>query len=281
MVLYTDYIFWKVYGILYFIPFVFGLMSKIAVFDSGLGGLTVLSALRKELPGEDYIYYGDSANAPYGDKTPEELLKLNTQVCTRLLEADDIKCFVIACNTTTSETLDKLTKVFPEHDFIGIEPAVAWAVNEHPGEHVLVLATTATINGKRLKKRLEELKDKAEITALAAPGIVPFVENEKTGSEEFLSYLKELLAPYKKDTDAVVLGCTHFPFVKAQLKECFDKDISFYDAASLVAKETKELLSKNDRLDDKAKDGTTGSVTFLNSDTSKTELEEKLLNEYK
>ena len=94
-----------------------------------------------------------------------------------------------------------------------------------PGEHILVLSTTATINGKRLKKSLKELKDKAEITALAAPGLVPFVENEKTGSEEFSSYLKALLAPYKKDTDAVVLGCTHFPFVKAQLKECFDKDI--------------------------------------------------------
>lgn len=255
-------------------------MSKIAVFDSGLGGLTVLSALRKALPGEDYIYYGDSANAPYGDKTPEELLKLNTEVCNRLIEADDIKCFVIACNTTTSETLDRLTGVFPEYDFIGIEPAVGWAVDEHPGEHILVLATTATINGRRLRGRLSELSGRADIIPLAAPGIVPFVEGEKTDTAEFMDYIRGLLAPYKEQTDAVVLGCTHFPFVKEQLKQCFDKDIDFYDAASIVASKTRELLEKNRALDKEAECGT-GSVTFMNSDTSKIALEEKLLNEYK
>ena len=113
-------------------------MSSIAVFDSGFGGLTVLKQLQRLMPEEDYIFYGDSANAPYGDKTPAELARLTASVCRQILEKDEIKCFVIACNTTTSEALGKLTETFPEARFVGIEPAVREAVRENPGSHILV-----------------------------------------------------------------------------------------------------------------------------------------------
>lgn len=251
-------------------------MSKIAVIDSGFGGLTVLSALKRVLPGEDYIYYGDSAHAPYGEKTPEELRRLNKEICKRLLSRDDIKCFVVACNTTTSEALDKIKEDFPEHDFVGIEPAVDWAAEEMPGKNILVLATTATINGEKLKKRIAKLNDRAHITALAAPGIVPYVESGRTETREFTDYLERLTEKYRKDTDAVVLGCTHFPFVREKLKACFDKNISFYDAAILVAERVKGLLTEKKEINETVAEG---SIDFLNSDASKIENEEKLLNE--
>lgn len=252
-------------------------MGKIAVFDSGLGGLTVLSELKKLMPGEDYIYFGDSANAPYGDKTPDELEVLCKNVCLKLLEADEIKCFVIACNTTTAKILDRLERDFPTVPFVGIEPAVAEAAEHEPGKNILVLATTGTVNSDRLKERIDGLKDKAYFKALAAPGIVPYVEGFMPDRDSFRAYLKDLLKDHSRDTDAVVLGCTHFPFVKEELKECFDKDIRFYDAAGGVALRVKELLKSKGIL----KAGGNGSICFMNSDPDKIKLEERLLNEYK
>jgi len=255
-------------------------MSRIAVFDSGFGGLTVLKELQKLMPGEQYIYYGDSANAPYGEKSPEELLRLTTEVCKKILAEDDVKCFVIACNTTTSEAFGPLTASFSDKPFVGIEPALRWAVEENPGKHILVLGTTATVNGRRLRSRYEELKDKAEISLLAATRIVPYVEGHDITREAFMDYLREILEPYRKDTDCVVLGCTHFPFVREELRECFDKEIRFYDAAISVAHETKELLSKRGLLEDVSNINKTPATLFMNSDPDRINREKELLDEY-
>ena len=216
-------------------------MSKIVVMDSGFGGLTVLRELMKSLPDEEYIYYGDSANAPYGEKKHEELLEYTSDICGRLASEYDVKCFVIACNTTTSEVWDELTGRFSDYDFVGIEPALKWAVRENPGKRILVLATTATTKGRRLQARYAELKDEADITLLAAPGIVPAVEDAKIGSVEFEAYMHDLLAPYIGRIDCVVLGCTHFPFVKDEIRRVLGDEISFYDAAVTVAEEVRAL----------------------------------------
>ena len=250
-------------------------MSKIVVMDSGFGGLTVLSELRKLMPDEEYIFYGDSANAPYGEKSHDELLKLTTDICRDLSSEYDVKCFVIACNTTSSEVWDELTQRFDKYDFIGIEPALKWAVEENPGKNILVLATTATTKGKRLRKRYEELKGKANITLLAAPGIVPFVEGDKKDAAAFLQYLKELLKDYIGKTDCVVLGCTHFPFVKDEIRQVLGNQIKFYDAAVQVAAEVKDLISSNGSVSTGK-----GSILFMNSDPSKVEAEAGLLEKY-
>ncbi len=223
-------------------------MSKIVVFDSGFGGLTVLKELLKVLPNEEYIYYGDSANAPYGEKTHDELLELTSAICSKVSDAYDVKGFVIACNTTTSEVWNELTEKYSDYGFVGIEPALAWAVRENPGKHILVLATTGTIKGKRLRARYEEFKDQADITLLAAPGIVPFVEKCDTDSEEFKAYLEELLKPYRDTVDCIVLGCTHFPFVKNEIREAVGREIRFYDAAVTVAGEVRGRLEKKQAL---------------------------------
>ena len=252
-------------------------MSRIAVFDSGFGGLTVLKQLQRVMPEEKYIFYGDSANAPYGDKTAEELLSLTSEVCRKILEQDAVKCFVIACNTTTSEAMGKLQERFPDQRFVGIEPAVRRAVRENPGGKILVLGTTATIRGRRLQKQLGELEGQAEISLYAATGIVPFVEGQHADRMQFEQYLREAMEPFSEDTDCVVLGCTHFPFVRKELQECFKKEILFYDAAVQVAEETEALLAKEGLLE---KTDGKGSVLFMNSDPSKIEKERELLEIY-
>ena len=259
-------------------------MSSIAVFDSGFGGLTVLKELQDLMPGENYIYYGDSANAPYGEKSPEELLELTTAVCEKILQENEVKCFVIACNTTTSEVFEPLTARFPEYPFIGIEPAVRWAAEENPGKHILVLGTLATARGRRLQQRLRELEGKADIEVYAARQIVPYVEGQNTDPKAFSEYLKEAMAPYRRDTDCVVLGCTHFPFVKRELAECFDKPVRFYDAAVHVAAETKDLLDERNLRESSPAEGGSGKagcIRFMNSDVQKLAREEELFRIYK
>ena len=252
-------------------------MSSIAVFDSGFGGLTVLKQLQKGMPEEKDIFYGDSANAPYGDKTAEELLSLTSEVCRKILEQDTVKCFVIACNTTTSEAMGKLQERFADQRFIGIEPAVRPAVRDNPGKKVLVLGTTATIRGRRLQNQLRELEGQAEISLYAATGIVPFVEGQQSDRAKFEQYLHEAMMPFSEDTDCVVLGCTHFPFVRKELQACFKKKILFYDASVRGAEETMALLEKEGLLE---KSGGMGSVLFMNSDSSKIEKERELLETY-
>ena len=173
-----------------------------------------------------------------------------------------------------------LTANFPDKPFVGIEPALRWAVGENPGKHILVLGTTATVNGRRLRSRYEELKDKAEISLLAATRIVPYVEGHDITREAFMDYLREILAPYRRDTDCVVLGCTHFPFVREELRECFDKEIRFYDAAIQVARETKELLSARGLLEDVSSTNKTPTTLFMNSDPNRIDREKELLDEY-
>ncbi len=282
-------------------------MSKIVVMDSGFGGLTVLKELKSAMPNEEYIYYGDSANAPYGEKTHDELLKLTSDICTEMTARYDVKSFVIACNTTSSEVWEQLTERFPAYDFVGIEPALKWAVEENPGRNILVLATTATTRGRRLKARYEELKNRANITMLAAPGIVPFVEGLNKDEFEFEAYLKELLKEQIGHTDCVVLGCTHFPFVKEELREVLGRDIRFYDAAVSVAEEVRRLscpcpseAEASDQssiaaeqskvpvfihTEDREKKETTEKsinheIIFLNSDPDKIETEKQLLEAY-
>lgn len=279
-------------------------MGKIVVFDSGFGGLTVLKELVSLMPDEEYIYYGDSANAPYGEKSHDELLKLGSDICSRLSSEYDVKCFVIACNTTTSEVWDELTDRFGDHCFVGIEPALLWAAEENPGSRILVLATTATINGKRLRGRYEALKDKAQIALLPAPGIVPFVEDKDADPEVFAEYMDELLEPYKDASDCVVLGCTHFPFVKNEIKTALGHEIKFYDAAVRVAETVKRLISGEINHDDREGDRSFGmpfssgkirkqaaaetaaqasdaGIIFLNSDPVKAEQEKTLFELYR
>jgi len=249
----------------------------VAVFDSGLGGLSVLRQLKKQLPKENFLYFGDSANAPYGERTRENIQELCAGVIEQLKDKG-IKCVVIACNTATSAALEYLEKRYPEIRFIGIEPAVRWAAGELDHPFVLTFATNFTVHGERYLNSVKALAGKGTFEAIGAPGFVQFVEKgitDGTMTKECRDYIDALITEKKiaAPVDAVVLGCTHFPFIGETIKEETDRltggNAQIFDAAVLVAKKTGEYLSEIGCVNDSKEDGT---VEMLNSDPSKMDL---------
>ena len=249
----------------------------IAVFDSGVGGISVLRELVRLMPNENYIFFGDSKNAPYGGKSLEEVREL-TECHVRHLLSEGAKAVVIACNTATSADVSILRKEYPDVPVVGIEPALKPAVQfmEHP--RVLVMATPMTIREEKFHRLMARYEKDAEIYPLACPGIVEFVERGELNSAELKGFLHKLLKPYCEGTvDAIVLGCTHYPFVKDAIAEVMGNTVEFFDGGAGVARETrrrlmeKELLYTGDRK---------GRVIFENSAATleKLQLCETLLN---
>ncbi len=238
--------------------------SPIGIFDSGVGGISVLRVLRHDMPNENYIFYGDSINAPYGDKS-EERIKEMSDASIRFLFEHGAKAIVIACNTATSAAATYLREKYPEAIIVAMEPAVkpavSYAETEHPS--VLVLATKSTIHGERLHHLIGRFSENADIYPIAAPGIVPLVEAGMENSPEILSYLKELLKPYRRIedggdglmVDSVVLGCTHFPFVMDKIREALGYDVTFYDGAYGTSRETKRRIKNAGLLNDSKEAG--------------------------
>ena len=248
--------------------------SPIAVFDSGVGGISVLRRLCRLMPEEDFIYFGDSANAPYGTKTKEEIFEL-THDAVRMFLAGGAKAIVLACNTATSAAAKRLREMYSGVPIIGLEPALKPAAlsAEHPS--VLVLATPLTLREEKFALLMDRFKDEAEILLQEAPDIVRYVENDMVESEELMEYLRELLAPYRKrKVDAVVLGCTHFPFCKRKILEALGGSPAVFDGAQGAAQQTRRLLENSSMLRDGS--GRKGKIIFEDSDPEKTALEKKL-----
>lgn len=246
--------------------------SPIAVFDSGMGGISVLRELYKIMPNENYIYFGDSKNAPYGTKSTADILRLTTQ-CIDSLMARQVKAVVIACNTATSAAAAVIRQVHKDFPIIGLEPALKPAAlsGEHPT--VAVMATPLTLREEKFHLLMERFKNKAEILRLPAPGIVELVEQNKMGTKEMQDYLEQVFAPYdKKKIDCVVLGCTHFPFAKNDIIKVVGEHIKVFDGGEGAARQTKNLLEKADML----RKTPGGKISFENSDEAHIELEKKL-----
>ncbi len=249
--------------------------APIGVFDSGAGGISVLRALRRVLPGEDFVFYGDNLHAPYGERDEESIRKL-CEADLHFLFRQQVKAVVIACNTATSAAADYLRAKYPHTIIIGMEPAVKPAVDTAPMEkpRVLVMATEATLAGDRLQNLIRLHGEHGEIHRLAAPGIVRFVEAGKENAEELTVYLQEILAPYRRTDgrtedihiDSLVLGCTHFPFVKRQIERVIGYPLQFYDGAEGTARETRRRLSGRLNAEGNA-GGREGRVRFYSSDS--------------
>lgn len=218
----------------------------IAVFDSGVGGISVLRRLLEVLPDEKYLYFGDSINAPYGVRTEEEVYQLTLAAMEKLV-ARGIKAMVIACNTATSAAQERLQKVYPEIPVIGIEPAIAEGVRLFPKGHIGALATPGTLKGKRFLENKARLEGDCRITAIPAPGLMELVEAEKGDSPEAVALLTPLLAPYK-DLDALALGCTHYPFAEKSVRAVLGDGVKLLDGAVITARQTKEILTARELL---------------------------------
>ena len=212
----------------------------IGVFDSGVGGISVLRRLLEVLPNERYLYFGDSINAPYGVRTEGEVFQLSLAAMEKLM-ARGIKAFVIACNTATSAAQERLQKIYPEIPVIGIEPAIAEGVKLFPKGHVAALATPGTLKGKRFLDNKARLEGDCRITPIPAPGLMELVEAEKGDSPEAVALLTPLLTPYE-DLDALALGCTHYPFAEKSIKKVLGEKVMLLDGAVITARQTKQIL---------------------------------------
>ena len=231
----------------------------IGVFDSGVGGISVLRQLRKALPNERYLYFGDSANAPYGTRPAEEIRAL-TLAAVEKLAKQDIKALVIGCNTATSAALEAVQQTYPDLIVVGIEPALAVAARQFPGGHVGVMATPATLKGNRFQAKKSQYDSLCTITPLPAPGLMELVEAGKADSPEADALLHALLDPYASVLDGLVLGCTHYPFTENSIRRVLGENIPLFDGAVITAQGTKEALAARDLL----REGP-GEVHFQNS----------------
>ncbi len=249
---------------------------SIAVFDSGVGGISVLRELIKIMPNEDYIYMGDSKNAPYGTKSKEEVRKL-TVSCAQNLFSQGAKGLVVACNTATSAAVRVLREMYPQVPIVGIEPAVKPAAlcMEYP--RVLVMATPMTIREEKFHHLMERYENDAEIIPLPCPGLMDFIERGDLDGEDLKSYLGDLLYSYSDNQmDAAVLGCTHYPFVRRQIQQVLGEHVRIFDGGEGTAREMRRRLGEKGLLQSEDRHGV---IKFENSltDVSRIELCRRLL----
>lgn len=217
----------------------------IGVFDSGVGGISVLKALVRELPYENFLYFGDSANAPYGEKTTEEIQKLSLAIADRFAD-EGVKAIVIACNTATSAAAPLIReKYLSEMPVIGEEPALkpAAEAEEDRDSRILVMATPATLRLEKFQKLEKRLAHEAEFLPVACTGLASRIEQGNFDAPDMLDLLRKLIGPYAGKVDGVVLGCTHYPFVKKQIREIMG-DIPLFDGGEGTARELRRELEE-------------------------------------
>ena len=221
----------------------------IGVSDSGVGGISVLRHLLKELPNERFLYFGDSINAPYGVRPREEVEQLTMAALEKLMERG-LKAFVIACNTATAAAIDALRAKYPDLIIEGIEPAVALASQRHPGGCIGVMATPGTLKSPRVLSRIDQFRDKCQIHLLPAPGLADLVEANKQNGPEGEALLTGFLAPYVGKLDALVLGCTHYPFAAPMLNQILGQRTELLDGGLETTMNTKRRLAEAGLLND-------------------------------
>lgn len=215
--------------------------KPIGFFDSGIGGITVLAKAIKLLPGERFIYFGDSANAPYGTKEPEDVVKLSISAANFLL-GKGIKALVVACNTATSVAVEHLRNTI-NIPVIGMEPALKPAVEMNQTGMIVVMATPLTLKEKKFKLLMEKYSLKADIVTLPCPGLVELIEAGIWEGVEIHQYLSKIFSGLNsKEISSVVLGCTHYVFIKNEIEKFFDKKVQVIDGNEGTVKQLKRVL---------------------------------------
>ena len=236
--------------------------APVAVFDSGLGGISVLRELVRTLPRENYLYFGDSLHAPYGTKTPQEVITLSLQAADRLL-SQGAKALVVACNTATSAAIRTLRKTYPALAIVGTEPAIKPAAERHPGGRILMLATAMTVQEENFQRLKAQYDEQAQIIPIACSGLMEYVEQGILRGPEVEGYLLDKLEPYLKvPIDAVVLGCTHYPFLRGAIRRIVGRRPEIIDGSFGIAKQLHRRLEEQQLLNPGPD---AGSVSFQNS----------------
>lgn len=214
--------------------------NKIGIFDSGVGGLTVLKSLSDKYKCIDYIYIGDNKYCPYGGKTKEELLNYAKRIVNYFIEKG-ISIIVIACNTSCSQTLDELKQIYKNITFIGVIDSTIDIFLKSKKNNVLVIGTSATINSNIYESKIKEKNKNIKVTNLATPKLVPLIENMEMTKEA----LNEYLNPYN-DIDSIILACTHYKLIEKEI----DKNIKVINSSDSIVNTIKNYIIES----------TTGSV---------------------
>lgn len=216
--------------------------KPIGVFDSGLGGLTVIKELMRQLPNEEIVYFGDTARVPYGTKSKESIVRFSRENIFILLKYQ-VKLIVVACNTASSLALPSL-RSFLSIPLLGvIEPGAQKAVEVTKNKRIGVIATTSTINSQEYTKKIKGLDDSVRVINQECPLFVPLAEegwfNKKITSEVAHEYLKKIR---RSKVDTLILGCTHYPLLRPVIKKVMGQDVVLVDSAKEVARKVKQLL---------------------------------------
>lgn len=216
----------------------------IAVFDSGVGGISVLRQLRKLMPQERYVYFGDTANAPYGSRTTAQVRELTLAAAGKLTAEYPVKALVVACNTATAAAITDLRAAYPELIVIGIEPALKLAADHFPGGRIGVMATQVTLREEKFDHLLHRFRRDCTVSKIPAPGLVELIESGKGDSPECEAFLRQLLGPYVGNLDALVLGCTHYPFVQRAIARVLGPGTTLLHGGQGTARETRRRLEQ-------------------------------------
>jgi glutamate racemase len=240
--------------------------KAIGFFDSGIGGLSVLKEAIKLLPNEDFIYFGDSINAPYGTRQIDEVKELTFKAVDFLI-SKNVKAVVIACNTATSAAIDDLRMKYSPMPIIGIEPAVKPAVELKKAGRILIMATPMTLAETKFSNLLKSYETEADIVPVPCAGLAEIVEGGQLTGDVVNSYLKDKLAAYiNEPISSVVLGCTHYPFIKAELVKILNEDTTIIDGSLGTAKQLQRKLASCKLLNEATHNGSVTVINSLNSE---------------
>ena len=242
-------------------------MNKpIGIFDSGIGGLTVAKAIAKALPNESFIYFGDTAHLPYGEKSKESI-KLYTKKIGTFLVDKGCKAIIIACNTASAHAFNELQKSFPQIPIINvIDPTVKYCCEKFDIGKIGIIATKGTITSRIYPNKIKRLNSKLKVHQAATPLLAPMIEEGFFNNNISKTIINSYLSTKSfNEINALILACTHYPLIKAEIERFFNDDVQVVDSASVVAIFTKDLLEKNNLLNKNKK----AIHTFYVSDYTK------------
>ena len=219
--------------------------GPIGMFDSGLGGLSVLRELVRLVPGADVVYVADSAHVPYGTKPPAFIRERSLAIAHFLLDSLHARGIVVACNTATTHAVATLREAFPSVPIVGMEPALKPAAAATRSGVVGVLATPATLDGERFVELAQRYTDGIELLTQPSPGLVECVESGAAGGPDAERLLRLYTGPMlARGADAIVLGCTHYPFLRETLQRIVGPDVALIDTGAAVARQTARVLGE-------------------------------------
>ena len=243
--------------------------EPIGVFDSGVGGTSTLQTLAKMLPHEKFVFYGDSKNAPYGEKTRQQVIRLTNNVFNKLTQKHHIKAFVMACNTATSSAKTELMKMHPHLLIFGIEPALKQAV-DHGGRNIIVMGTPLTISLPKYNRQLDKYQSTHHIYSVPCPGLAGLIEGGRRNLPQIKVLIHKLLDPLKKyQIDSIVLGCTHYPYVRSIISTEFNHQAVIYTGYDGLARYISFKLRQRHLA---APKGQTQSISFHSSKNTPQEI---------